>query len=251
MRLPKPTWKRSVSVILVSLLIIVFSFVLWSSSTNPLMPAAEQALQDSPTVDVTTGGYLAFMPKDAVPTVGYIFYPGGRVKAEAYAPMAADIAEEGYFVAIVYAPLNLAFFNVNAADAVIADHPQITTWAVGGHSLGGVAASLYADQHPAIRGLVLEASYPSNGNLRERGDLRVLSLYATNDGLARPDQVLASASDLPQNARFIAIEGGNHGQFGYYGLQSGDGIATISHEQQTQQTTRAVSDFLADLIPNG
>lgn len=249
MRLPKPTWGRSLAVIVVSMLIIAVSFVLWSNSTNPLMPEAEQALQDSPQVDVTMGDYISFRPLDATPTVGYIFYPGGRVEAGAYAPMASEVAQQGYFTAIVYAPLNLAFFGVNAADAVIADHSEITEWVVGGHSLGGVAASLYAEQHPDIDGLIFEASYPSNGNLRDRADLQVLSLYATNDGLARPEQVLASASNLPQNAQFVAIEGGNHGQFGYYGLQDGDGTATITHDEQTKQTADAVSTFLANLRP--
>ncbi len=249
MKLPKPTWKRSFAVILVSLLIIAVSFTLWASSTNPLMPEAEQALQDTETIDVSQAGYIAFMPLEAQPTMGYIFYPGGRVKAEAYSPMAQSLAEEGYFVAIVYAPLNLAFFGIGAGDAVIADHPEITTWAVGGHSLGGVAASLYATQNTTIEGLVFEASYPADSNLRDRSDLKVLSIYATNDGLAKPEAILASSKDLPQNAQFVAIEGGNHGQFGYYGLQDGDGAATISHEEQTDLTVAAVSEFLASLLP--
>jgi hypothetical protein len=248
MRLPKPTWKRSLGVILVSLLIVVTSFVIWANTTNPLMPQAEAALQSSTTVTVTqTAGYIRFVPTNTAVTAGIILYPGGRVQAAAYAPVARAIAEQGYFAAIVFAPLNLAFFNVNAADQVIADHPEIAVWVVGGHSLGGVAAALYAQNHPEVRGLVIMASYPPNDALRERADLRVLSIYGTNDGLARAEDIRRSAKDLPQNARFVAIEGGNHAQFGYYGAQAGDNQASITHEEQTTQIVTAVVALLDEL----
>lgn len=55
----------------------------------------------------------------------------------AYAPVLKLIAEQGYFVVVVPAPLNLAFFDVNAAARVEAVYPEITNWFVGGHSLGG------------------------------------------------------------------------------------------------------------------
>jgi len=247
MRLPKPTWKRSLGVIFVSALIVITSFVVWANTTNPLMPQAEAALQSSTTVTVTqTAGYIGFVPKDAAPA-GIVLYPGGRVQAAAYAPVARAIAEQGYFAAIVFVPLNLAFFNVNAADQVIADHPEITVWVVGGHSLGGVAASLYAQSRPEVRGLVIMASYPPNDALRERADLRVLSIYGTNDGLARAEDIRRSAKDLPQNARFVAIEGGNHAQFGYYGAQAGDNQASITHEEQTTQIVTAVVALLDEV----
>ena len=42
-------------------------------------------------------------------------------------------------------------------------------------------------------------------------------------------------------------EGGNHAQFGYYGEQRGDGIATITHEQQLEATTSAIASFLSNV----
>ncbi len=250
MRLPKPTWRRSLGVILVSALIVVMSFVVWANTTNPIMPQAEAALQSSTTVTVNrTGGYISFVPTSSMPEVGIILYPGGRVLAEAYAPLARAIAEQGYVAAIVFAPLNLAFFGVGAADQVIADFPEVTAWAVGGHSLGGVAAALYAQNNPNVRGLVIMASFPANDALRERSDLRVVSIYGTNDGLARAEDVRNSSKDLPQNARFVAIEGGNHAQFGYYGEQAGDNQATISREEQTTQIVTAIVALLDNIAP--
>jgi pimeloyl-ACP methyl ester carboxylesterase len=237
-------------VILVSALIVVTSFLVWVNTTNPIMPQAEAALQSSSTVMVTrTGGYISFAPTASEPTVGIVLYPGGRVLAEAYAPLARAIAEQGYLAAIVFAPMNLAILNVNAADQVIADFPSVTTWAVGGHSLGAATATLYVQNNLDVRGLVIMASFPPNDALRERADLRVVSIYGTNDGLARAEDVRNSSKDLPQNARFVPIEGGNHAQFGYYGVQVGDNQATISHEEQTTQIVTAIVALLDDIAP--
>lgn len=250
MRLPKPTWKRSMGVILVSALIVLTSFLVWVNTTNPIMPQAEAALQSSPSVTVNrTSGYISFVPTAGTPRAGIVLYPGGRVVAEAYAPLARAIAEQGYLAAIVFAPINLAILNVNAADQVIADFPEVTTWAVGGHSLGAAVATLYVQNNLDVRGLVIMASFPANDALRERSDLRVVSIYGTNDGLARAEDIRNSSKDLPQNARFVPIEGGNHAQFGYYGTQVGDNQATISHEEQTTQIVTAIVALLDDIAP--
>ena len=40
------------------------------------------------------------------------------------------------------------------------------------------------------------------------------------------------------------IEGGNHAQFGSYGLQKGDGEAALTAEEQQDRTLRAISGYL-------
>lgn len=42
----------------------------------------------------------------------------------------------------------------------------------------------------------------------------------------------------------IVINGGNHAYFGNYGEQSGDGKASISQNQQQEDTVHAVMDFI-------
>lgn len=248
-QLPKPTWRRSLTVIGVSLLIIVTSFVTWASMpSGTLMAEAEQSLISTDDVRVTREGWIGFTPRELVGDTGFIFYPGGRVQAEAYAPLARELARAGYYVAIVYAPLNLAIFNPNVAQEVIDANPQIARWVVGGHSLGGVTAAIFADSNrEQVAGVVIIASFPANDALAKRDDLRVLSIYGTEDGLANPDDVRASAKDLPQGARFVAIEGGNHAQFGWYGAQNGDKPAKISRADQLQQTADAILALLDEL----
>ena len=239
--------RRILIAVLVIIVIAAAGFVIWASSTNPLMPEAVAALEGNAAVAVDDADYLSFSPVDAQPTAGLILYPGGRVQAGAYAPLALSVAENGYYSAIVYAPLNLAFFNVNAAQAVIDAHPEIDTWVVGGHSLGGVAASLFAESNDAVDGLVLMASYPANGNLASRTDLSVVSIYGTQDGLASEASVQESASSLPAATDFVLIEGGNHAQFGYYGEQDGDNPATISRADQQAQTVDAILELFSQL----
>jgi len=43
---------------------------------------------------------------------------------------------------------------------------------------------------------------------------------------------------------YYQISGGNHAQFGDYGAQEGDGVATISVEEQHEQVSSAIIKFV-------
>ncbi len=223
----------------------------WAATGPQPTARAAAALQSSQTVTVEQqANWIVFQPASRQPTIGFIFYPGGRVPAEAYAAPLAALAEQGVLVALARMPFNLAVFDSNRAAEAIAVYPEIEAWAIGGHSLGGVMAAAFADANPdVIQGLVLWAAYPAEANdLARRPDLAVLSLYGTLDGLAAPEQILASASLLPPSAEFIALKGGNHSQFGDYGFQAGDNPAAISPELQQAQIIEATGSFLSTLL---
>lgn len=248
MKLPALTWKRALFAVVLLLVLSALGFIIWASTTNPIMPQAQVALNAGDGLDVVTDGNIIFEPSAYNQAVGFVLYPGGRVQAGAYAPLARAIADEGYVSAIVTVPLNLAFFNLDAAQSVIDAYPQISTWVVAGHSLGGVAAASFAESHPdTVRGLVLMASYPANDALAQRDNLQVISLYATQDGLASPQTVLDSAPNLPPDTQFIEITGGNHAQFGYYGEQGGDNPAEISRDEQQAQVLDAILNLMQSL----
>jgi len=65
------------------------------------------------------------------------------------------------------------------------------------------------------------------------------SIYGTLDGLSTGDKIDASRPLLPGDTRWVPIEGGNHAQFGDYGLQSGDGSATIPASEQQARAAEA------------
>lgn len=239
-------WRLGLLILAMIFLLAAAIFVVWALiPVGAAMPEALLALESDDRVTVSTRAWIAFVPNDAPPSTGLILYPGARVPAEAYAPLARMIATKGYLVVIAYPTLNLAILSPDAAEPIMQHFSAIEHWVLAGHSLGGVAAASFASSHQAeVAGLIFLASYPSNNSLKQ-AKIPVLSVYATNDLLAPVEQVEASKENLPVNARFIKIVGGNHGQFAYYGKQGGDGEASISREEQIGQTVDAILNFLS------
>ena len=237
--------KRVLLGLLIVVVVLTAGFTLWAVDAAQPTETALDALSSDGQVVVRLGdGFITFEPIQKTATTGFIFYPGGRVDYRAYAPVLRKIAEQGYLVAVVQVNLNLAFFDVNAADKVISEYPSIQHWVVGGHSLGGVAAASYASAHlNMVDGVVFWASYPADDSLKN-SDISVLSIYASNDGLATGDKIDASRALLPPQTEYVLIEGGDHAQFGAYGPQSGDNPASISAEEQWTQVADATAKFL-------
>jgi pimeloyl-ACP methyl ester carboxylesterase len=230
------------------LVLVLAGFVAWASIPSSPMPEALTALPSDAQVEVETEPWLIFHPTGREPSVGLILYPGGRVDPRAYAPAAHAIAAQGYLIVIVPMPLHLAVFGAERASQVQAAFPQVRHWAIGGHSLGGAMAARFAYRHPGtVKGLVLWAAYPAASDDLSSQNLAVTSIYGTQDGLATGEKVAASRPLLPADTRWVAIEGGNHAQFGWYGPQQGDNPATISREVQQQQVVAATLDLLAQL----
>lgn len=237
--------RRATAILIVVVLVLVSVFVFWASDAAPASDVALKALSsDSQTYVTIEYGWATFYPADNPrPETGFIFYPGGKVDYRAYAPLMKMIADEGYFVVVMPVPLNLAMFDINVAARIQAQYPEIKNWFVGGHSLGGVAASSYGGSHPDIKGVVLWASNPADDALKIN-NTPTLSIYGTQDGLFTFDMVESSRALLPSDAMFVSIEGGNHAQFGSYGFQSGDNEASISSEEQWVQTVKATVEFM-------
>lgn len=227
------------------LLLVVGIFVVWGSTPATPMPEALAALESDSQVQVETEPWLIFRPVGQEPKTGLVLYPGGRVDPRAYAPTARALADAGYLVAIVPMPLNLAVFAPDRASEVMAAFPEVVHWAVGGHSLGGAMAARFAyEGSNAVQGLALWAAYPASGDDLSGQGLAVTSIYGTRDGLATQDELTASRALLPPDTVWVAIEGGNHAQFGWYGPQNGDNEATISREEQQTQIIDATAELL-------
>lgn len=244
----KRLWSRLGIGLALLFILPIGGFVLWAETPLGPMPEALRALTDDAAVGVTTRPYLVFDPLAVSPSLGVILYPGGRVDPRSYAPLAHQIAAEGYRVIIPPMPLNLAVFSPNAAAQVMDAYPQASRWVIGGHSLGGAMAANYIYNHPEdkrIVGLLLWASYPAENNPLHNRDLPVLSIYGTAD-MGR-EAIEASLARLPSTTRWVVIEGGNHAQFGWYGSQPGDGVASLSREAQQAQILAETLEFLRAL----
>lgn len=184
--------------------------------------------------------------KKVQPTTGLVFLPGAKVDPRAYAKILRPIAEAGYLVAVVKPAYGLALPNNTTPDLVIENHSEVRHWAVGGHSLGGAAASSYADTHP-VTGLLLYASIPA-GEL-VRNDLITTSISGSADALISPGDVAESKPKLPEATRYVVIDGGTHAYFGDYGDQSRDGAPAISREDAQAQIQQATLEFMNSLAP--
>ena len=181
-----------------------------------------------------------FVPPE--PIAGLIFYPGGKVEHTAYAPLLRACAEQGLLCALVRMPGNLAVLDANAADGLLEKHPEITTWYIAGHSLGGAMAANYVAAHSDdYSGLILLAAY-STKNLTQT-PLRVLSIYGSEDGVMNRESYQKNWANLPTDTAEVILEGGCHAQFGSYGSQDGNGTPTISGEEQIRQTVEAIVAF--------
>ena len=179
-----------------------------------------------------------------VPTTGLVFTPGARVDSRAYAELLRPVAEAGYLIVILKSPYGIAFAQPGQSAGPIADHPEVTAWAVGGHSLGGVVAAGYAGDHAdSVTGLLLYASYP-NTDLSSDGGLQAESISGSNDGLTTAADIARTRDLLPPDTLFTVIEGGVHAYFGDYGEQPGDGQSTVSREHATAEIVAATTAFM-------
>lgn len=173
-----------------------------------------------------------------------IFYQGAKVEYTSYLPLMYKLSSSGVDSFLVESPRNLALFGENIADDIINNY-NYTNWYLSGHSLGGYYAGDYASTHTdTVKGVIFLASY-TDSNL-SNSNLKVLSIYGTNDGALNQNHYAESKSNLPSTLKEIIIKGGNHGQFGNYPFQEKDYNATISREEQQNQTIDAIVSFISD-----
>ncbi len=226
----KKRTKRILLILALALVLLGAVCAVYFGTYSRATPEAAALLQGSDAVQVkaVSKGWLLDGPgtEDAL-----IFYPGGKVEATAYLPLLTALAEDGVDCFLVRMPLNMAFMDLNAAAAVQADYAY-NRWYIGGHSLGGAMAAVYAAEHgEGLSGLILLAAYATKPL---DGRLAVLELHGSEDGVLNRDKLEQGRQYLPASALSEELAGGNHAQFGDYGPQRGDGTATISREEQTR-----------------
>lgn len=181
-------------------------------------------------------------PTDGTSGDGLVFIPGAKVSADAYLyKLSGVVVQSGLTVVVTKPILNLAFFDQRPLTTFTNAVPAVDNWYVGGHSLGGVRACQYAAQ-PDVSGLILFGSHCANDLASV--NTRVLSLSGSNDQLSTPEKIMDAAHLLPTSTTFFPINGANHARFGDYGVQPGDGVATLESAVVRAVITAEVGSFL-------
>ncbi|WP_240632218.1 MULTISPECIES: alpha/beta hydrolase [unclassified Cryobacterium] len=232
---------------LTALALGIVAVLFWTQLVMPADRTAAQAVFDDPAVTVTdTDVSVVIAPAEERSVAGLVFIPGAKVDPYAYlATLAPTVAETGMTVVITKPVLNLAFFDQRPLDTFTATAPDVAAWFVGGHSLGGVRACMYAEDNE-VAGLVLFGSYCASA---VDDELPVLSLSGSEDGLSTPAKIEDTADLLPADTTFVRIEGANHASFGAYGAQPGDGEATLTRAASERAITEALSSFITLRAP--
>ena len=185
-------------------------------------------------------GFTAYAPDGEI-KAGLVFYPGAKIEYISYAPLLEECAEQGILCVVVEMPCNLAFLGINRAMKAIELYPEIDTWYIGGHSLGGTMAASCASVHSDIfEGVVLLGSY-STANI---SSIPTVSIFGSQDKVLNLDKYQKNKSNLPEDYSEVVIEGGNHAYFGMYGEQRGDGDATITNLEQIKITASHIINFI-------
>lgn len=231
--------KRYIILIIILILIIGFG-IYYVNDYSHSDSTALSYINGSENVSVTHSSNGLFIDGKGNDTA-LIFYPGAKVEYSAYLPLMNQIAAQGVDVYLVQMPFNLAFFGQNSADDII-KNSNYSHYIMSGHSLGGVVASGYASKHD-VDGLVLLAAYPS-----EEIDNPTLSIYGSEDKVLNLKSYNDAKPLIKANFTEHIINGGNHAQFGNYGLQKGDGNAGINSTLQQNETTSEIINFINKLF---
>ena len=190
--------------------------------------------------------YYAFTPSTNFKEV-LVFYPGALVQPKAYVPLCRAVAEHGIKVYLMKMPWRQAIIGYEKPKELNILSDTSLSYTLAGHSQGAKMAAQFVYENPGIidRLILLGTTHPRDISLAD-GEIPILKVYGTKDGVADERTMWENKSKLPTDTQFLRIEGGNHSQFGHYGFQLGDNSADIDREHQQQAVFEGVLAFMKE-----
>jgi hypothetical protein len=240
--------RRAIFVLATVTLLASIWLLIWARLIIPADRSARFALDSDDVIIVSKDEWIGFRPRDVDPIIGVIFYPDKKAEPAGYAPMLRELAARGFLVVITPMPLNLALFAPERARRVMSRFSDIQRWVIAGHGLGGMTAAMFAERHTdKLAGLMLWASSPALFSNLSKALIPVISIYATADELTAPIDIERSRERLPADTSYVAIQGGDHWNFGDFSPAAG--TATISRDRQQAAALDAAQAFLERISP--
>lgn len=255
---PRSLWHRFRRIWATFGILATIVFFGWSAMAYRANSHARELLIGTDRVNVIRGAHhWRFTPKRPTPvSIGVVFFPGGLVESEAYAPLLHELAAAGYPSVLIDLPRRGAFGGADSAAVFVRAHAAmreskgVTTWVVAGHSLGGAVAARFAHAAgPDVGGLVLlGTSHPRDFDLAGL-KIPVTKVLGTHDWIASIERSERNRHLLPGHTRWVILDGANHSQFGHYGFQPGDRFAAISRERQQELVVNEIQETLESASP--
>jgi len=230
--------------ILILLVTGLVTFFIWAfSGYNADKDVLAAALKNDKILVENVKEYLLITPLNYKGEKGYIFYGGAKVQPEAYISKLSAIANANNILIIIPKMFkNLAFFGINKAAEVRKLFPKITHWYIGGHSLGGSMACLYASKNSnSIDGILIFGTY--SGTDLSKDSIKFVSINGEEDGVFSPQKIKEHKVELPKGAQITFIKGINHSDIGNYGLQPGDNPSKLINDSVLVQLVKATKSF--------
>ncbi|MET4081530.1 hypothetical protein ABIB40_001479 [Pedobacter sp. UYP30] len=240
----KKTLKRIGYLILSLLVIGCMAFFAWASfGYDADKKVLSNALKNRDVSIENTDEYISVRPFNYKSNKGYIFYPGAKVQPEAYISKLSAIAVSNnieIFIPKMY--MNLAFFGINKAGEIQKQFPKIIHWYIGGHSLGGSMACVYASKNnKTFDGILIFGTYSGTDISKELTKVR--SINGEQDGVFPPEKIKKHKGELPNDAQILFVKGMNHADIGNYGFQSGDNPSKLTNNVVTDELVNATKGF--------
>ncbi|MCQ2463275.1 MAG: alpha/beta hydrolase [Clostridia bacterium] len=232
---------------IVLLCAVVVGMCLFNSRPAVQTLAEYQQNFSSAVINMQDDGGVEILPNDGVASksTGIIFYVGAQITPDAYIPLLSRLSQRGYSCFIPNLTFNMAALEPKAAETIINEHPEISSWYIAGHSMGGLTASGFAADYPdKVDGLIMLAAY-TNRDLSEAA-FPVLSIYGDADGVMNKALYDKRTEWYPEAFEEHIITGANHAQYGDYGKQPRDNDAVISAESQQKQTADIILEWLKE-----
>ena len=240
--LRKVLWGAAAVIVLLAAVIVGMCLIV----ERPAVHTVEEYQEMYPDTVITEGedGGVEILPESGNDrSTGIIFYVGAQIRPAAYIPPLAPLAEQGYSCFIPSITCNMAALEPNAADQIIREHPEITSWVLAGHSMGGLVAAGYANDHRnEVDGLIMAAAY--TGSDMSDADLPTLAILGDTDGVMNKSLYDKRMGWNPKDFEEHVIIGANHAQFGDYGKQPRDNDAVIPAEEQWKQIAEIMLNWL-------
>jgi len=233
--------------------VIILNYAFFTGKLMGLSDEVQAALESSDAVQVDLlekDTWLVFTPTESTPETGLILFPEGRMEFRNYAPVAQLIAQEGCQVVVLSRRLDKTYDREKEharIDAVMAAYPEISSWVIGAHTWGGIAAVQYAMDYPdRVSGVVLWAVRMDESGDLSGSALPALYVYGTLDD-ENVNLLAGSSPYLPPQTVYVPVEGGNRVGFGSFGPMAADVGAAISLQQQQGAAAQATVEFMRGL----